>query len=174
MFIKKRFISRPDWKRILTREYSEKIVSLGDMRAAVGVLRLGEVSEPFRADVCGRTMILADRGYTWVELLPDGRNWCMTAMYDPSGSMLQFYFDVTKRNVTDAPAHFFDLFLDVTVDPDGRAKLLDADELVEALTEGIISRAEYDLAQNEADAILAAFPAQTKRLDRICRAFAGF
>ena len=173
MFIKKRFISRPDWKRILTREYSEKIVSLGDMRAAVGVLRIGEVSEPFRADVCGRTMILADRGYTWVELLPDGRNWCLTAMYDPSGSMLQFYFDVTKRNVTDAPAHFFDLFLDVTVDQDGRAKLLDADELVEALTEGIISRAEYDLAQNEADAILAAFPAQTERLDRICRALAG-
>lgn len=173
MFIKKRFISRPDWKRILTREYSEKIVSLGDMRAAVGVLRLGEVSEPFRADVCGRTMILADRGYTWVELLPDGRNWCLTAMYDPSGSMLQFYFDVTKRNVTDAPAHFFDLFLDVTVDPDGRTKLLDADELVEALTEGIISRAEYDLAQNEADAILAAFPAQTERLDRICRTLAG-
>ncbi len=174
MFIKKRFISRPDWKRILTREYSEKIVSLGDMRAAVGVLRIGGVSEPFRADVCGRTMVLADRGYTWVELLPDGRNWCLTAMYDPSGSMLQFYFDVTKRNVTDAPAHFFDLFLDVTVDPDGRAKLLDADELGEALTEGIISQAEYDLAQHEADAILAAFPSQTERLDRICRALAGF
>lgn len=86
MYIKKRFLARPDWKRILTREYSENIVSLGDdMRSAVGVLRIGEVSEPFRADVCGRTMVLADRGYTWVELLPDGRNWCLTSMYDPNG-----------------------------------------------------------------------------------------
>lgn len=87
--------------------------------------------------------------------------------------MLQFYFDVTKRNIIDPPAHFFDLFLDVTVDPDGKAKLLDRDELDAALDEGIITRAEYNLARSEADAILAAFPTQTERLDRVCKALAG-
>lgn len=168
MFIKERYLARENWRRITKREYAEKPFNLGGLRGVVGILRILEVSEPFRAEVCGKLTTLADAGITWIELLPEGENWCLTAMYQGK-KMLQFYFDVTLENLTAPPARFCDLFLDVIVDPDGNKKLLDRDELDQALAEGVITAEQHSLALSVADRLLAAFPERLGELDSVCK-----
>lgn len=170
MFIKERFLSRDNWKRVTRREYEEKPFSLGELRGTVGIIKIHDVSEPFRADVCGHETVLADAGITWLEILPDGKNWCLTAMYK-GDEMLQFYFDVTLKNVTEPPAHFYDLFLDVTVDPDGNTRLLDRDELDAALSEGAITAEQHSLAVSVANDLQKAFPSMLNKLDKVCKSF---
>lgn len=170
MFIKKRFLARDTWKRVTKREYTEKPFKTGNLSGTVGILKIHEVSEPFAAEVCGKMTILADAGITWIEILPENENWCLTAMYRQN-SMLQFYFDVTLENATGSPAYFFDLFLDVIVDPDGNTKLLDRDELDAALSEGVIDENQYKLSLKTAGKLLSAFPENLEKLDSFCKSF---
>lgn len=170
MYIKQKYLSRDHWKRVIRREYDEKAFSLGELHGTVGILNILEVSEPFIADVCGQETVLADSGITWLEILPDGKNWCLTAMYR-GDEMLQFYFDVTLKNVTGDHAYFYDLFLDVTVDPDGNTRLLDRDELDIALSEGVITAEQHSLALSVAKDIQQAFPSVVRKLDAVCQSF---
>ena len=47
-----------------------------------------------------------------------------------------------------------DLYLDLDVSPNGQATILDADELDEALAQGIISGLDYELAWREVSSLL--------------------
>ncbi len=169
LFIKDRYLNRKSWRRLSRGDYSEEYIEVGGFRGVVGVLRLNEISEPLRVAVCGVETVIADSGFTWVELLPEGGNFCLTSMYSPEGELVQIYFDITLENFTDSPAHFRDLFLDITVNPDGAARLIDEDELDEALSLGIITDAEHRLAHETAAALLSAFPTRIRELDGFLR-----
>ena len=101
-----------------------------------------------KVDCGGKEMHLAGPGYKWLMYLPMGERWCVTAFYSPGGQLLEWYFDISRRNFIDergVPC-IDDIFLDLVVLPNGQAITVDADELQEALDNDAISIEDFDNA----------------------------
>ena len=93
-------------------------------------------------------LCIADNGYIWLVLLPINEYWCMTAMYNDKMKIVEWYFDITKRNFLDENEMpcIDDLYLYLVLLPDGQIIMLDEDELLDALSRQVISQAEVDFA----------------------------
>jgi predicted RNA-binding protein associated with RNAse of E/G family len=96
----------------------------------------------------GKEVCLACEGYSWLCFLPELQNWCMTAMYDQAGGIIEWYFDITKSNFIDenGDPSYDDLYLDIVLLPDGRVLTLDEDELIQAYEHKSITENELQLA----------------------------
>ncbi|AFL94304.1 hypothetical protein CL1_0089 [Thermococcus cleftensis] len=94
-------------------------------------------------------------GYTMLYFAFIGENYDVLKVYDENGEFKGLYVDVlayTKREGN--TIEMLDLFLDIFVFPDGRAFLLDEDELEMALNYGVIDRDTFDFAYSVAREIL--------------------
>lgn len=124
-----------------------------DLRGYAALIRIQEVHRPLLVD----GIRLYDRGYRELNFLPDGERWQLSAIYDETGAIVEWYVDITKKNSVDehgAP-YCDDCYLDAAVMPDGRVLILDEDELRQALDCGQITRQEYDSAHETLDGLLA-------------------
>ena len=94
-------------------------------------------------------------GYMMIYFAFIGKNYDVLKVYDERGNFKGLYVDVlayTKRegNVL----QMLDLFLDIFIFPDGRAFLLDEDELEMALNYGVVDSETFDFAYRIAREIL--------------------
>lgn len=94
---------------------------------------------------------VSGRGMKWLQLVPDGKNRLITAMYKPDGALSVCYVDVIERIEydPDGVAAYVDKYLDVVFTPEGDAGILDRDELDDALKSGDITKRQYDAALKE-------------------------
>ena len=85
--------------------------------------------------------------------------------------IFQHYVDITLRNEISptGDAVFYDLFLDVVADEDGKAMIIDEDELLEAYKDGVIDAGEYDLARTVASQVLDLFSKNRDNLEALIR-----
>lgn len=154
--MERKYLDRREWRRVTARR--QKRIRLEDAayRGYAAALWIDAVKSPLVRTVGGRRLTLADAGYLWVQLLPDGKNWALTIMYNERRETLQFYFDITRQNTVseDNRPCYDDLYLDVVFFPDGASLLLDEDELEDALRQGDIGEEEAALARRQARAIL--------------------
>jgi predicted RNA-binding protein associated with RNAse of E/G family len=166
-------ISRSHWPRIIDRSAAYMTVNDGDFTGEIGLLRLNRVKAPLEKTYVDRTVRIVDDGYYWLQLAaPDVPYW-LTAMYDDKGRFIQFYFDISDRNVIlpDGKAYFIDLLLDVVMAADGGVYLLDEDELSDALAKGEITQAQYDGAHEAARGIVAMLERDKDALIAVCRKY---
>jgi len=169
MQLQHKTIGREDWPRILARETAYAPIDTPALRGMACLLHLKEAKAPLVSKVFDAPMTILDNGYTWLQIAPVNEHWWLSVMFDTQGSLVQYYFDVTMHNRIDGDKSTFDdLFLDVVMRADGAVVLLDQDELDEALSEGVISQAEYDLAENEAAQLLNSVPKRREELERYC------
>lgn len=162
-------ISRKDWQRILRSEvvFCEK--RLPKMHFMSSLYRIHEVIAPLHVKACRQSFCAADAGYAWLHVLPEGENWCLTAMYDKDGAPVQYYFDITQDNVLDGEgSRFTDLYLDIVCLPDGRMEIIDQDDLEQALTDGEITREQYELAERTATELQKQIAEDFDRLTAFC------
>ena len=98
---------------------------------------------------------VAGEGMKWLQLIPDGKNRVVTAMYKPDGKLSVCYIDIIERIEfdPDGVAAFVDKYLDVVFTPEGDAGILDRDELDDALKSGDITNRQYDAALKECENI---------------------
>ena len=152
----RRFINRPNWTRILERRFKLSHVENDDFAGYVSVLYMDKVREPLVKEVAGQSVCIVDNGYIWLQHLPDNKHYALTTMYDASGDVVQWYFDITRQNGVDKEGtpFFDDLYLDVVVLPTAEVILLDELELEEALKGNDITQSEYDLAYEVANDII--------------------
>lgn len=143
--MERRYLDRLEWTRV------ENAAFCGYTAA----IWIDGVKSPLIKDVCGR-LTLADAGYLWVQLLPEGKNWALTVIYNEQREVLPFYFDITLQNpVSEGRRPCFDgLYLDVAFFPDGSSILLDEGELGSALRQGKIGEEEAAIARQQAQTIL--------------------
>jgi uncharacterized protein len=155
--MKRKFADRSDWKRILEKEYQLVRFDLEHFQGWVSELKMIRVREPFYVSSWEASICVADSGFTWLHYLPDKANHVITAMYDSSSAIVQWYIDIVLEHGLDERGvpYFDDLYLDVVVSPDGRFEVQDADELENALNAGIISQAQFDLAWLETNRLVA-------------------
>lgn len=112
------------------------------------------VEKPFilQSGVC-----LIDNGYYMAEVIPKKENYITRIYFNEKKERIEYYFDVTLKNGLDEKSnipYYDDLYLDVTINRNGEVKVLDEDELLEALNRKEISEDEYNLANKTKESLL--------------------
>ena len=167
MEIKIKHIDKRNWKRVLKKDCVWM-----DMQEREGVaylIHIQEVTEPLIAPCFGQNVKLADVGYYWLQIAFKDENFWLTAMYDEKGEFVQYYFDVTRKNIINGQDSCFeDLYLDVIVHEGSKVEVLDLDELNDALLEQTISQQEYDFAWSKTRKIMGNILKNREEYDKLC------
>lgn len=154
--MERRPANRHNWTRILERRFDVVYLQSPTFTGYVTRLFLDRVSQPLHKELRGHRYCLADSGYCWLQHFPKGSHHAVTTMIDSTGAVIQWYIDICASHGVSADGipWFEDLYLDIVVLPSREAILLDADELDAALLEGKITKAHYEMAWEEAHALL--------------------
>ena len=166
-------LDRDSWPDILTRSYVQKRLEDGDHRGLAALLTIRTVAKPTAWTFPDASVPVCVAGARWLQLLPDGENFMITAIYPPGQGVALWYIDITDGHFLDADgvAVYRDLYLDYIVRPGGDIRLVDADELNEALAAGDISPEQYDSALASAkqvrEKVLCDLPALAAVCDRL-------
>ncbi|PYI55479.1 DUF402 domain-containing protein [Paenibacillus flagellatus] len=169
--MKRKFADRPFWPRIESRRYAQKRVDDESFRGYTSLLALDRVREPLVVEAGGRPLRVADDGYVWLQLFPDGGKHTLTAMFDDRRTVRQWYFDIVKRVGVSAEGipYWDDLYLDVVAANEREPYLIDADELDDALARGLVTGADYRAAHMEAERVMSDLAAGVQPLPALCR-----
>ena len=159
-------ITRDNWQRVMSKTFRYAEKTYGDFHCVIGLLTIDEVSSPLKKTMFGKELVLADKGYRWLQIAPADESWWLTVMIDPNDNIVQYYYDITDRNILDGEnSRFYDLYLDVVILPDGNATILDGDELNAALKDGIITNTQYEAATTTAEQLLQNVPLNIDELE---------
>jgi len=140
-----RDMRRSDWHRILERKYTVRPCRFCDTDGVVSLIEMQKVESPVIVAHELGDVVIADVGYSWLQLALKGQYFWATAMFDANGQFVEIYFDITAGNSfvdLDNPT-FMDMYLDVVLLHDGSIHILDRDELDEAYAQKEISKEEY-------------------------------
>ena len=153
--LKQKHLDRREWYSDADRDFICMYHQDDCFTGAVGLLTFTGIPEPEMVNSVMGRMCIADKGYQWLELVPENGHWALTAMFRDD-ALFEQYIDITLDNEVsgDGNAVFTDLLLDVVVLRDGKPVLLDEEELEAALADGIITREQYVLAKQTAGEIV--------------------
>lgn len=171
MTLKKKTMERREWTGIEERLYADGFVSLPWGRARAGIVYMKRVDEPFFVKSFGKQLQVTDEGYTWLQLAPENEHFWATVMFDETGRLFQYYFDITLENHIDDPngAWFIDLVLDVVMRPGGDIVRLDRHELEEMKKSGKIDQATYKIAVESEKQLLSDITGKEKEIRKMCQ-----
>lgn len=145
--LKKRYLHRNDWSRITSRHYFQQWIEEPDFTGYVSLIEMHEVKAPLVTTQAGQELRIVDKDYSWLQQLPLNENFAVTTMFNDKGEVIQWYIDITNENGVDQGEPYMeDLFLDIIVLPTREVIKKDEDEIEQALENGWISKAQYDLA----------------------------
>ena len=151
MPMKTKNMRRDGWKRVLRRDVRLEDWAWRGWKGKIALIRIHEVTAPLTVTVNGRPVRIADAGYAWLQIAPEGQFEWLTAMFDAEGRLAEIYIDLTDGNVTDTENPWFrDMYLDYAM-AGGDVEELDRDELEEALRSGDVTEEQYrrTLAEGE-------------------------
>lgn len=153
--IKKKHLDRREWYTDSERDFVCLYHRDECFQGGIGLITFTGLKEPELVDTPEGSLCIADNGYQWLEVIPEDGHFTVTAMFH-NGFLFQQYIDITLRNEVDADGNavFYDLLLDVVVLGNGEPRVVDTEELKEALSSGAITRDEYDLARLTVDKVV--------------------
>ncbi|SFB72966.1 DUF402 domain-containing protein [Butyrivibrio sp. YAB3001] len=156
--IKKKHLDRREWYSDSDRDFSCIYHKDDFFDGVIGLITFTGLKAPDLVDTLEGKICIADNGYEWLELVPKNGNYALTAMFHDN-ELFQQYIDISLKNevAENGDASFYDLFLDVVKLGDGTLNTIDNDELESALSEGIITKEEYDLAIRTANEVISFF-----------------
>jgi predicted RNA-binding protein associated with RNAse of E/G family len=163
-------LSRSNWQRVIKRKYTQTAVSDECFTGQASLIHMEEITAPLVKSYDGVPLTIVDRGYYWMQLAPTEKKYWLTVMLDTAGNIISYYFDITDNNVLclDGDSYFYDLYLDVVLLPNGNLYLLDEDELLEALRQGVINQEQFDDAYITARMLLDSLPGSALKLQAYC------
>lgn len=153
--MKRKFINGMHWDFL--ELYTYKYVHIDDLYSGyISLINVEKVKQKLTVDYEQSEVCLLDDGYKCLIFLPDNEKWCVSAVYNTSDEIVEWYFDMTKENSIDDKGNPFydDLYLDIAVSPDFKTVVLDEDELKEALESKIITKCDYDMAYSTCNKII--------------------
>ncbi|RIW29192.1 DUF402 domain-containing protein [Bacillus salacetis] len=153
--LKRKYGNRQGWKRIIDSRYAQSFLKNDEFKGFITLLHTVKVAHPLMVRYAGHSFCIADDGYMWLHQFPEGKNHCVTTMYNEKGEIVQWYIDIcVKNHLEDEVPWMEDLYLDLVILPTGEIIEKDVDELEEALSLGKVDRKLYDLAWKEQREIL--------------------
>jgi uncharacterized protein len=148
--MKRKYGTRPGWKRILEREFAQSFLNTEKYKGYITLIKAKKVSEPLLISYESTEMCILNDGYLWLQHFPLEKNFSVTTMFNHHGEIVQWYIDICHQNsVENGIPWMDDLYLDLIVLPSGEIIEKDAEELEGALSEGMIDKDLYDLAWTE-------------------------
>ncbi|MDF2521742.1 MAG: hypothetical protein K0R84_2370 [Clostridia bacterium] len=154
--MKRKFANRPNWRRVLERRIVIKDIEYQDFKGCAVLITIDKIKEPLWVDVCGNMLCVADNGYSWLTLFSDSENYVVTAMFDSTNEVAQWYIDICKGHglTEDKIPWYDDLYLDIIISSKSEINLIDQEDLEQALRNGEIDKDAYEYANAEADRLL--------------------
>lgn len=174
MEIKIKYMAKDDWKRITDKEYTTEKVIENDIKGIASLLYIKDITNPlYKTIKQDFTVNIVNKNFYWLQIGPENENYWITAMYDNNKILIQYYIDITLKNIIkyDNDSYFYDLFLDVVVLPNNDIFLLDEDELNIALQENKINENQYKLAYNQAKKTISDFKNNKSYYDNLCNKY---
>ena len=169
MQIKTKYFDRRGWKRIQVRHDAFCEWKTENLSGMAGLIHMDSVTAPLDKTVDGTPVRIVDNGYCWMQIAPENENWWLTVMFNEREEIIQYYFDITLKNIIcGRDSSFRDLFLDVAALPEQTMELLDRNELDEAFAEHIITEEEYFLAVKTAEWLMRELPQHWTDLREFC------
>lgn len=153
--MKRKFISGIHWDFL--DSYSSKYIHIDDIFSGyISLIKIDKVKQKITVDYEQSETILLDDGHKCLMFLPDNENWCVSAVYNTSNEIIEWYFDITKQNSIDEKGnpYYDDLYLDIAVSPDLKIVILDEEELKQALELKEITKSDYDMAHHTCNKII--------------------
>lgn len=146
---RRKYADRSRWVRVARCCFAVYRLEEAEFRGYLTRLELLEVQEPLVVTELGEQRVIADAGFVWLQHFPDGGRYAVTTVFDAAGEAVHWYVDVAGEvGVTDEGVPYWtDLYLDVIALPDGRADVVDEDDVRDGLAAGDISEAEAALAR---------------------------
>ncbi len=142
--MQKKEMSRSEWKEIRSKKQIIMDFMYAEKTGRISLFRIDEIGRPFIKKRADRSVTLADQGYYWLQLAMEQDFAWFTVMFDPDGSLLEIYIDVTDGNHTDCEIPWFeDLYIDFTADENG-FRQLDQNELEQAYAKHLITEEQYN------------------------------
>ena len=167
MKVKIKPIDKNNWARVTKRQTA--FTEFKNKEGVAYLIKIEEVTEPLSKVCLGDLVKLADVGFYWLQIGFKNKNFWLTAMYDENENFVQYYFDVTRKNVIQGENSYFeDLFLDVICLGEGKIEILDKNDLDEALAEGSINQKDYDFSVKTAELIIANVLKNKTEYDKLC------
>lgn len=163
---------RLGWPRLRAQRFVAQRLADGPIVGYASLLQMTEVIEPLVVTHHEQQVCIADNGYSWLQIFPEGTHYTHTTMFDAAGQPVQDYIDlVAEHGIDDAGIPWYDdLYLDLAWIPDGSPLLLDQDELQAAHAIGAVTQEHYDLARGETARLLVALTLGEYMLPDVARA----
>ena len=153
--MRQKYADYPNWKRVLEKEYKNKYFDNEDFKGNISLLKAVKVKE--KLIVGDNNLVVLDDGYKWLELYPENnKNIAVSVCISDKDEILEWYFDIAKdTKLTEKGVPYIDdLYLDVIMSKEGKIKMLDEDELQEALDTKDITKEDYDFAYEVANKLI--------------------
>ena len=165
--LKQKHLDRREWYSDTDRDFACMYHRDDCFAGAVGLLTFTGLPKPEYVHSVRGEMCIADKGYQWLELVPENGHWALTAMFRED-ELFEQYIDITLDNEVsvDGNAVFTDLLLDVVILWDGKPVVLDMEELEESFTGGAVTKEQVELAKQTADTIMAFYEANNEQIRR--------
>ena len=163
---------RPGWPRLRAQRFICQRIADGRVNGYATLLQMLEVAEPLWVMHHEQRICIADNGYSWLQLFPEGANYTHTTMFDADGQPVQEYIDlVAEQGVgEDGIPWYDDLYLDIAWIPEGTPILLDQEELDAAHAIDAVTDEQYELARGETARLLVAVALGDYTLPEVTRA----
>ncbi len=149
MEIKKYKINFENWECITKKKFIQKKIDNYKFTGYIGLLLIEDVKRRQEWDFFDNKIIVCDKNYIWLTIIPDNKNCIITAMMTPEKKVLLWYVDIMEnlRMGNDGILEYDDLFLDYIIMPNGMVYEEDRDELIEAYNAKIISHRQFSLTE---------------------------
>ena len=153
--MKRKYLSRFDWKRILKRKDKKLYVKDEDFTGNIHFLKMLKVSDSLKSNKFKKVETVVDNNYTWMLFLPDNEFHVIIGQIDDKENLIQVYIDIIDDSgVENGEIYYDDIYLDVILNHDKKILLDDIDELEDALREDYITVQQYERAYKNSSRIL--------------------
>lgn len=153
--MKKKYIDGSEIDKSWLLDYRSNVQYLDQHKGYLSLVDIIEVKYKIPVDYDDSSTCLIDNGYKCMIFLPDDDHWCVSVFMDLDNNIIEWYFDMTLRSgLESGKPYFIDLYLDIAVASNGKFKVLDEDELEDALDLGFISDDEVQLAKSTCEKLI--------------------
>lgn len=152
--MRQKFADFPNWKRVLQKKYINKYFDTPEFKGNISLLTAVKVKEKIVKIINGKEIVVFNDNFKWLELYPeDNKNLAVMVGINDKDEIFDCFIDIAQNTgITEAGVPYIDdLYLDITINLLGELKLVDEDELQEALDNNDITKEQYDLAYKVAN-----------------------
>lgn len=135
------------FSKITEAKFAKKDIVYQDIKGTIFCIKFDSNITPSFVENETPEICIKNKDYIWFEFYPDEKNYLLTIMFDDKLNIIQWYFDVSKFvECNNCIPYQDDLYLDLVIKPTGKFKILDEDEICEALQKKEITSNEFNYA----------------------------